>query len=143
MRRCIQNNYSRIKDVERELSGLQMQLKLSTGPKKSALMMLRKKIEVQNDRVLAARAAQKAAKKARQQMLPNLNICIPLRTSFAGMARVQACPHAHSHACVSTRAELFQQPSAGCMIKEASVALRCAALRCAVSLDWLRLGCAI
>ena len=68
MRRCIQNNYSRIKDVERELSGLQMQLKLSTGPKKSALMMLRKKIEVQNDRVLAARAAQKAAKKARQQM---------------------------------------------------------------------------
>ena len=139
MRRCIQNNYSRIKDVERELSGLQMQLKLSTGPKKSALMMLRKKIEVQNDRVLAARAAQKAAKKARQQMLPNLNICIPLRTSFAGMARVQACPHAHSHVCVSTRAELFQQhPSAGCMIKEASVALRCA-----VSLDWLRLGCAI
>ena len=70
MRRCIQNNYSRIKDVERELSGLQMQLKLSTGPKKSALMMLRKKIEVQNDRVLAARAAQKAAKKARQQMPP-------------------------------------------------------------------------
>ena len=70
MCRCIQNNYSRIKDVERELSGLQMQLKLSTGPKKSALMMLRKKIEVQNDRVLAARAAQKAAKKARQQMLP-------------------------------------------------------------------------
>ncbi|CAK0734975.1 hypothetical protein CVIRNUC_000510 [Coccomyxa viridis] len=63
LRECIQNNYSRIKDVERELSGLQMQLKLSTGPKKSALMMLRKKIEVQNDRVLAARAAQKAAKK--------------------------------------------------------------------------------
>ena len=56
--------------MERELSGLQMQLKLSTGPKKSALMMLRKKIEVQNDRVLAARAAQKAAKKARQRLPP-------------------------------------------------------------------------
>ena len=53
--RCIANNYSRIKDVERELSGLQMQLKLSTGPKKSALMMMRKKIELQNDRVLSAR----------------------------------------------------------------------------------------
>ena len=62
-RRCIQNNYSRIKDVERELSGLQMQLKLSTGPKRSALMMLRKKIELQNERVLAARERQKAAKK--------------------------------------------------------------------------------
>ena len=61
--RCIQNNYSRIKDVERELSGLQMQLKLSTGPKRSALMMLRKKIELQNERVLAARERQKAAKK--------------------------------------------------------------------------------
>lgn len=61
--RCIQSNYSRIKDVERELSGLQMQLKLSTGPKKSALMMIRKKIELQNERVLAARERQKAAKK--------------------------------------------------------------------------------
>ncbi|CAL5225456.1 g8276 [Coccomyxa viridis] len=63
LRECIQNNYSRIKDVERELSGLQMQLKLSTGPKRSALMMLRKKIELQNERVLAARERQKAAKK--------------------------------------------------------------------------------
>ncbi len=62
-RRCIANNYTRIKDVERELSGLQMQLKLSTGPKKSALMMMRKKIELQNDRVLHARERQRAAKK--------------------------------------------------------------------------------
>ena len=61
--RCIANNYTRIKDVERELSGLQMQLKLSTGPKKSALMMIRKKIEVQNERVLAARDRQRAARK--------------------------------------------------------------------------------
>lgn len=51
--------------MERELSGLQMQLKLSTGPKRSALMMLRKKIELQNERVLAARERQKAAKKVR------------------------------------------------------------------------------
>ena len=61
--RCIANNYTRIKDVERELGGLQMQLKLSTGPKKSALMMIRKKIELQNERVLAARDRQRAAKK--------------------------------------------------------------------------------
>ena len=62
--RCIANNYTRIKDVERELSGLQMQLKLSTGPKRSMLMMLRKKIELQNERVLSARDRQRAAKKA-------------------------------------------------------------------------------
>lgn len=49
--------------MERELGGLQMQLKLSTGPKKSALMMIRKKIEMQNERVLAARDRQRAAKK--------------------------------------------------------------------------------
>ncbi|CAL8467033.1 g6569 [Coccomyxa elongata] len=63
LRECIANNYTRIKDVERELSGLQMQLKLSTGPKKSALMMIRKKIEVQNERVLTARDRQRAARK--------------------------------------------------------------------------------
>ncbi|KAK9916893.1 hypothetical protein WJX75_008410 [Coccomyxa subellipsoidea] len=63
LRECIANNYTRIKDVERELGGLQMQLKLSTGPKKSALMMIRKKIEMQNERVLAARDRQRAAKK--------------------------------------------------------------------------------
>ncbi|BDA40657.1 hypothetical protein COCOBI_01-3100 [Coccomyxa sp. Obi] len=63
LRECIANNYTRIKDVERELSGLQMQLKLSTGPKKSALMMIRKKIEMQNERVLAARDRQRAARK--------------------------------------------------------------------------------
>lgn len=123
MRRCIQNNYSRIKDVERELSGLQMQLKLSTGPKKSALMMLRKKIEVQNDRVLAARAAQKAAKKASPQ---DLYICILLCIPCAGVAWVQACPYAHSHVCVSIRAKLCRHTSpAAHMIIEASVALRC------------------
>lgn len=73
LRRCIANNYTRIKDVERELSGLQMQLKLSTGPKKSALMMMRKKIELQNDRVLHARDRQRAAKKV--HTLPMLCAC--------------------------------------------------------------------
>ena len=86
--------------MERELSGLQMQLKLSTGPKRSALMMLRKKIEVQNDRVLAARTAQKAAKKARQHM-PQGSFCLLLSASFADMAWVWACTNTHSAApCV-------------------------------------------
>ncbi len=63
--------------MERELSGLQMQLKLSTGPKKSALMMIRKKIELQNERVLAARERQKAAKKVRTlRTAPSNLLCI-------------------------------------------------------------------
>ena len=44
LRRCIAKNYSRIKDVERELAQLQLQLKLTAGPKKHALEHLRKKV---------------------------------------------------------------------------------------------------
>lgn len=51
----INTNYGRIREVERELSQLQLQLKLTNGPKRSALEMLRKKIEVQNEKVLTAR----------------------------------------------------------------------------------------
>ncbi len=58
----INKNYSRIKDVEKELAGLQLQLKLTSGPKRSALEMLRKKIEAQNEKVLAARKNQQRAR---------------------------------------------------------------------------------
>lgn len=93
--RCIQNNYSRIKDVERELSGLQMQLKLSTGPKKSALMMLRKKIELQNERVLAARERQKAAKKVCALPPPRISIgCKPCCQPVHGLHE-----YTPSHCC--------------------------------------------
>jgi hypothetical protein len=61
--RCIAQNYSHIRDVEKELTELQLQLKLTAGPKKSALEMLRKKIEDQNDRVVLARAKSHAARK--------------------------------------------------------------------------------
>eukprot|EP01025_Chloroclados_australasicus_P036825 TRINITY_DN3749_c0_g1_i3.p2 TRINITY_DN3749_c0_g1~~TRINITY_DN3749_c0_g1_i3.p2 ORF type:complete len:283 (-),score=48.34 TRINITY_DN3749_c0_g1_i3:1612-2460(-) len=60
---AILRNYSKIKDAESELTNLQLQLKLTAGPKKSALELLRKKIESQNDKVVAAREKVAAAKK--------------------------------------------------------------------------------
>ncbi len=53
---------------------LQMQLKLTSGPKKSALLMLRKKIEVQNDKVLAARESFHAARKVGPSHLHVINV---------------------------------------------------------------------
>ena len=61
--RVIAANYTHIRDVEKELSDLQLQLKLTAGPKRSALELLRKKIEEQNDRVVLARAQASTARK--------------------------------------------------------------------------------
>lgn len=58
----IYSHYSRIKEVERELCAVQLQLKLTAGPKKHALEMLRKKIETQGEKVAAARQRFTAAK---------------------------------------------------------------------------------
>lgn len=55
LRESIAKNYSHIKNVEAQLAQLQSQLNLTTGPKKSALEMLRKKIEAKNEQVVAAR----------------------------------------------------------------------------------------
>ena len=45
------------------MAGLQLQLKLTNGPKKSALELIRKKIEMQNEHVLMARTKHQAARK--------------------------------------------------------------------------------
>ena len=108
MRRCIQNNYSRIKDVERELSGLQMQLKLSTGPKKSALMMLRKKIELQNERVLAARERQKAAKKVCASPLPRIRLPARMWATHAFAPSHCKVPSSTSFCCVRRSISVFR-----------------------------------
>ena len=60
-------NYSKVKEVEKELATLQFQLKLASGPKRSALEMFRKKIEAQNACVVAAKDRHRAAKKVPQQ----------------------------------------------------------------------------
>ena len=61
--RSIAKNYSHIKNVEAQLAQLQLQLNLTSGPKKSALEMLRKKIEAKNEQVVAARQKFMSAQK--------------------------------------------------------------------------------
>eukprot|EP01026_Neomeris_dumetosa_P037686 TRINITY_DN3054_c0_g1_i5.p1 TRINITY_DN3054_c0_g1~~TRINITY_DN3054_c0_g1_i5.p1 ORF type:complete len:283 (-),score=41.99 TRINITY_DN3054_c0_g1_i5:215-1063(-) len=63
LQEAIMRNYSKIKDAESELTNLQLQLKLTAGPKKSALELIRKKIEQQNEKVVAAREKMFTAKK--------------------------------------------------------------------------------
>jgi hypothetical protein len=96
--------------VERELSGLQMQLKLSTGPKKSALMMMRKKIEVQNERVLGARDRQRAAKK----VSPAYGSPHPLHACMLSARRLM-------HACMLSARRLMH----ACMFAVSSLSLCC------------------
>ncbi|KAJ4836709.1 hypothetical protein Tsubulata_031903 [Turnera subulata] len=64
LRKYIEENYSKIRDVERELANLTMEMKLTSGPKKAALEHLRKKIELANERIQAAKLKEDQAKKA-------------------------------------------------------------------------------
>lgn len=69
--RSIAKNYSHIKNVEVQLAQLQLQLNLTSGPKKSVLEMLRKKIEAKNEQVAIARQRFLSAQLVRQ--LPMLS----------------------------------------------------------------------
>ncbi|KAG8381411.1 hypothetical protein BUALT_Bualt06G0119300 [Buddleja alternifolia] len=64
LRKYIEENYSKIRDVERELSNLNMEMKLTAGPKKAALEHMRKKIEMSTERIRAAKLKEEQAKKA-------------------------------------------------------------------------------
>ena len=63
LRANIAKNYGRIRDVERELSDLQLELHMNVEPKKHGLEMLRRKIETQSEKVSAAQRANDAAQK--------------------------------------------------------------------------------
>ncbi|XP_050387880.1 uncharacterized protein LOC126804147 [Argentina anserina] len=64
LRKYIEENYSKIRDVEREFANLSMEMKLTAGPKKSALEHLRKKIEMATERIHSAKLKEDQAKKA-------------------------------------------------------------------------------
>ncbi|XP_047952435.1 uncharacterized protein LOC125198010 [Salvia hispanica] len=64
LRKYIEENYSKIRDVERELANLSMEMKLTAGPKKAALEHLRKKIEMSTERIRLAKMKEEQAKKA-------------------------------------------------------------------------------
>ncbi|KAK4431554.1 hypothetical protein Salat_0917500 [Sesamum alatum] len=64
LRKYIEENYSKIRDVERELANLTMEMKLTSGPKKAALELMRKKIEMSTERIRVAKLKEEQAKKA-------------------------------------------------------------------------------
>ncbi|KAI3918096.1 hypothetical protein MKX01_041416 [Papaver californicum] len=64
LQKYIEENYSKIRDVERELSNLNLELKLTAGPKKAALGHMRKKIEVATEKICLAKIKEEQAKKA-------------------------------------------------------------------------------
>ncbi|XP_073008927.1 uncharacterized protein [Typha latifolia] len=63
LKKYIQENYSKIRDVERELESLTLEMKLTAGPKKAALEHLRKKIELSTERIRLAKVKEEQAKK--------------------------------------------------------------------------------
>ncbi|KAM3401704.1 hypothetical protein ACQJBY_006020 [Aegilops geniculata] len=64
LKKYIQENYSKIRDVEKELENLTLEVKLTAGPKKAALEHLRKKIEMSTERIRLAKVKEDEAKKA-------------------------------------------------------------------------------
>ncbi|CAH2070311.1 unnamed protein product [Thlaspi arvense] len=64
LRKYIEENYTKIRDVEREFGNLTMELKLTAGPKKAAMEHLRKKIEVCTEKIHVAKLKEDEARKA-------------------------------------------------------------------------------
>ncbi|KAF8380376.1 hypothetical protein HHK36_027861 [Tetracentron sinense] len=63
LKKYIEENYSKIRDVERELANLTLELKLTAGPKKAALEHMRKKIEMSTERIHVAKLKEEEAQK--------------------------------------------------------------------------------
>ncbi|KAL2945693.1 hypothetical protein AAZX31_U036500 [Glycine max] len=63
LQKYIQENYSKIRNVERELANLSLEMKLTAGPKKAALEHLRKKIEESTERIRVAKLKEEQARK--------------------------------------------------------------------------------
>ncbi|KAH9626066.1 hypothetical protein KSS87_001991, partial [Heliosperma pusillum] len=63
LKKYIEENYSKIRDVEREFANLNLELKLTTGSKNAAFEHLRKKIEIQNENIREAKIKEEQAKK--------------------------------------------------------------------------------
>lgn len=64
LRKYIDENYSKIRDVEKELANLSMEMKLTAGPKKAALEHMRKKIEMSTEKIRIAKQKEEQARKA-------------------------------------------------------------------------------
>ncbi|KAI4320044.1 hypothetical protein MLD38_033566 [Melastoma candidum] len=61
LKKYIEEHYSKILDVERELANLSMEMKLTAGPKKAALELLRTKIEASQRKVSDCQAERRTS----------------------------------------------------------------------------------
>ncbi|KAL4339245.1 hypothetical protein GQ457_08G036050 [Hibiscus cannabinus] len=73
LKKYIEENYSKIRDVERELANLTLEMKLTAGPKKAALEHMRKKIEMSTERTRIAKQKEEQARKTWEAALKALN----------------------------------------------------------------------
>ncbi|KAK8470365.1 hypothetical protein PHAVU_004G123300 [Phaseolus vulgaris] len=64
LKKYIEENYSKIRDVERELANLGLEMKLTSGPKKAALEHMRTKIEASTEKIRVAKLKEEQAHKA-------------------------------------------------------------------------------
>ena len=69
LRRHIQKNKGRLRSLEEELNSLHRSIQQTCGSRRQGITLLRRKIEVQNDKVLSARQRFFAARKARAALL--------------------------------------------------------------------------
>ncbi|XP_071734307.1 uncharacterized protein [Rutidosis leptorrhynchoides] len=126
LRKYIDENYSKIRDVERELSNLNMEMKLTAGPKKAALEHLRKKIELSTERIRFAKLKEEEAKKAweavskavkdeeavKQKLCEDLNNLVQESTSsqFARLEELKRRLEAMNPRRSSVHTEVAQSP---------------------------------
>ncbi|XP_051142384.1 uncharacterized protein LOC127259241 [Andrographis paniculata] len=129
LRKYIEENYSKIRDVERELANLTMEMKLTSGPKKHALELMRKKIEMSTERIHVAKQKEELAKKAweeaakavkdeeavKQKLCEDLNNLV-LESSNAQLTRLEELKRRMeslnpSRASVSTPTDGNQRPA--------------------------------
>ncbi|OMO97969.1 Golgin, RAB6-interacting [Corchorus olitorius] len=73
LKKIIDEKYSKIQELERELANLSMEMKLTTGPKKAALELMRKKIEMSTERIRIAKQKEEQARKIWEAALKALN----------------------------------------------------------------------
>ncbi|KAE8672366.1 hypothetical protein F3Y22_tig00111843pilonHSYRG00102 [Hibiscus syriacus] len=73
LKKYIEENYSKIRDVERELANLTMEMKLTAGPKKAALEHMRKKIEMSTERIRIAKQKEEQARMTWEAAVKALN----------------------------------------------------------------------
>ncbi|XVF50728.1 hypothetical protein PTKIN_Ptkin04bG0126000 [Pterospermum kingtungense] len=66
LRKYIEENYSKIRDVERELANLTTEMKLTAGPKKAAFEYMSKKIERSTERICIAKQKEEQARKVQE-----------------------------------------------------------------------------